>query len=454
MVLKYFVIPVIKPLPLFAMGFMQRPFSLSLYGKPRILAIAFLGFSSGLPLALTLSTLSIWLTETGVDKTTIGLFAVIGTPYALKFLWSPLVDGMSLPFFTKWFGRRRGWMVCSQLLLIVSIIGLGMSNPATHPFITALWALCVTFTSATQDIVIDAYRVEILEEREQGVGAALIVFGARIGLLVSGAGALFLADHINWHMVYFIMAGCIGIGLITALLIKEPEKHPLPELENMTGSLPRRFEQWLLKHVVEPFVDFMKRPSWLVILLFVVFYKFGDAFAGVMTSPFLIDIGFSKTEIATIVKTFGLVATLAGAFIGGAMVHKWGLMPSLWICGILQMLSNLMFAVQAYAGHDIYLLGLTISIENLSGGMGTAAFVAYLSSLCNVSYTATQYALLSSLTAVGRTWLSASAGWFVVQLDWPYFFVLSSVVALPGLLLLVWMMRITQRSQLEAVITT
>lgn len=422
--------------------------SISIYLKPRLLAIAFLGFSSGLPLALTLSTLTVWLTEAGVDKTTIGLFAAIGTPYALKFLWSPFIDGLSLPFFSRWLGRRRGWMVFSQLLLIGAIIGLGTSDPASHPFITALWALCVTFTSATQDIVIDAYRVEILDEREQGAGAALIVFGARIGLLVSGAGALLLAEHINWHMVYFSMAACIGIGVITVLLVGEPKNHRTAEIETLTGTATKRFETWFVHNVLHPFTDFMKRPAWMVILLFVVFYKFGDAFAGVMTNPFLIDTGFSKTEIAAIVKSFGLVATLAGAFIGGTLVHKYGLVPSLWICGILQMFSNLMFALQAHVGHDLYLLGLTISVENLSSGMGTAAFVAYLSSLCHISYTATQYALLSSLTAVGRTWLSASAGWFVVQLDWVYFFVLSTMMALPGLILLVWIVRITRKEEL------
>lgn len=427
---------------------MRQFSSLSMYLKPRVLAVAFLGFSSGLPLALTLSTLSVWLAESGVDKTTIGLFAAIGTPYALKFLWSPLIDGLSLPFFTRWLGRRRGWMIFSQIMLIASIIGLGTSNPAEQPFITAMWALCVAFTSATQDIVIDAYRVEILEEREQGAGAALIVFGARIGLLVSGAGALFLADHINWQLVFYCMAGCIGVGMITALLIGEPKNHREPLLASEKGSTIEKFEKWLLHNVASPFLDFMKRPAWVVILLFIIFYKFGDAFAGVMTGPFLIDIGFSKTEIAAIVKTFGLGATLIGAFIGGWIVYRFGIIPSLWICGVLQMLSNLMFAVQAYFGNDPYLLGLTISIENLSGGMGTAAFVAYLSSLCNISYTATQYALLSSLTAVGRTWLSASSGWFVEQLDWFYFFIFSTAVALPGLLLLVLMIRIAQKETL------
>lgn len=422
------------------------PSSVSMYCKPRILAIAFLGFSSGLPLALTLSTLSVWLTDSGVDKTTIGLFAIIGTPYALKFLWSPLIDGTSLPLLTQWLGRRRAWMIFSQLLLIIAIIGLGTSHPAHHPFITALWALAVAFTSATQDIVIDAYRVEILEEREQGAGAALIVFGARIGLLVSGAGALLLADHISWHLVYYAMAGCIGVGIITVLLVGEPKNHRLSELETMTGSTAKNFERWLLHHVVDPFLDFIKRPDWAVILLFVVCYKLGDAFAGVMTNPFLIEVGFSKTEIAAIVKSFGLVATLLGAFIGGSMVHKWGIVPSLWVCGILQMLSNLMFALQAYIGHDIYVLSFTIGVENLSGGMGTAAFVAYLSSLCNISYTATQYALLSSLTAVGRTWISASAGWTVVQLNWIGFFIFSTFLALPGLLLLIWMVRITPKT--------
>ena len=421
--------------------------SWTLYFQPKLIAVLLLGFSSGLPLALTGSTLLTWLPEAGVNITTVGLFAAIGTPYALKFLWSPLIDGMHIPFFCRYLGRRRGWMVFTQIILIISIFGLGASDPSVNPLITAFWALCVAFASASQDIVIDAYRIEILDESQQGAGAAMVVSGYRIGMLVAGAGALILADHVGWLIAYAAMAACMSVGIITVLITGEPKKKTSEEaVSSVSGNIVLRIEKWFTSHVIGPFSDFMKHPAWWLILLFVIFFKFGDAFAGVMTNPFLVTIGFSKTEIATIVKTYGLVATFAGLFLGGVLNQRVGIIPSLWVTGIFQMLSNLMFAVQAKVGYSVLFLSATISIENLAGGMGTAVFVAYLSSLCNVSYTATQYALLSSLAAFGRTWLSASSGWFVSQMGWVHFFILSTAVAVPGLLLLIWMSKVLQPS--------
>lgn len=409
---------------------------LSVYTHPKIVAIFFLGIASGIPLALVLSTLSVWLTEEGISKTAIGLFAVVTTPYAIKFMWAPLVDQLHLPFVTKLLGRRRGWMIFTQILLMASIVGLGMTDPAIDAEMTAIMALLVAISSASQDIVIDAYRVEVLKEEQQGAGAAMVVFGYRIGMLISGAGALFLASYTSWFVTYAVMAIFILVGTITVMIAGEPEG----VIEDKDGSPD--ISGWFGRAVINPFTNFMQHPSWFLILAFVVMYKFGDAFAGIMTNPFMIEIGFSKIEIATIVKSFGLVATLVGAFLGGSMVSRLGMIKSLWICGILQMASNLMFVAQAYIGYNTDFLALTIAFENLSGGMGTAAFVAYISSLCSISYTATQYALLSSLASVGRTWLSASSGWFVDQLSWVHFFLLSTAIAIPGLLLLLYLSKI------------
>mgnify|MGYP001214741301 CR=1 FL=1 len=410
------------------------------YGDRRVIAILFLGFSSGMPLLLTFSTLSIWLAEEGISKGAIGLFALLATPYSLKFLWAPFIDRLELPLLTKWLGRRRGWAILTQLALIVGIIGLGSSDPIRDTWTMAAWAVFVAFASASQDVVIDAYRVEILQEEQYGAGSAMIVAGYRMGMLASGAGALFLADAVSWFWVYVAMACLMGVGMLTILLNPEPDHAVRPDAGQQRGS-PLK---WLRAAVVEPFAEFLARGGWrhaAYILAFVVFYKFGDSLAGVMANPFYIEIGFSKSEIASISKIFGLAATLAGGFLGGLLVVRRGIMESLLWCGLLQMFSNLMFAVQAMVGHDISMLAVTIAVENVAGGMGTAAFVAYLSSLCNVAYTATQYALLSSLMAVARTFLSSPAGFMAEATSWTMFFVITTVAALPGLVLLWWLIR-------------
>ncbi|MCE2927602.1 MAG: AmpG family muropeptide MFS transporter [Rickettsiales bacterium] len=407
-----------------------------LYARPRLVAVLLLGFASGLPLALTASTLSVWLTESGVSKAAIGLFAAVGTPYALKFLWAPLVDGLRLPFFCRVFGRRRGWLLATQCLLAAALVMLGLADPAIDPWLTALAAMCVASLSATQDIVIDAYRVELLKEEEQGAGAAAVVLGYRFGMIASSAGALFLATWFGWQVTYVLMASLLAVGALAALMAGEPTQVSGFRVQ---GSERKKLSQWLQDHVVTPFAEFMQRPQWLAILLFIVLYKLADAFMGVMTNPFLIEIGFSKEQIATIVKLYGLIATIAGSFIGGWMVYKLGIMRSLWICGIGHGVTNFMFVVQAYAGADEAVLALSITLENVTGGMGTAAFVAYISRLTNVAFTATQYALLSSLAAFGRTWLSTPAGWVAEQLGWPLFFAFAAALAIPGLVVLWWM---------------
>ena len=428
--------------------------SCKVYADRRVLSILFFGFASGLPLALTIGTLFMWLAEVGVNKTTIGLFALAGTPYTLKFLWAPLVDRMPIPYLTGWLGRRRGWILLTQLVLMATILGLGGTNPVAQPGLTAFLALSVAFWSATQDIAIDAYRVEILEERQYGAGAATIVLGYRIGMLVSGAGALYLATYVSWSATYGIMAGFMIVGMVTVLLNPEPSVRKSRESVEQERRIAAYLESrpdlkgnkakvlaWIYGAVISPFADFIGRRGWLVILLFILLYKFGDALAGVMTMPFYVELGFTKIQVANITKIFGMAAIIIGAVIGGVMVDRLGILKSLFVCGILQMFSNLMFAVLAMVGHDLRVLTLAIAVENLSGGMGTAAFVAYLSSLCNVAYTATQYALLTSFMAFGRTVLTSSGGWLADQMDWVSFFALTTVAALPGLLLLVGIAR-------------
>jgi PAT family beta-lactamase induction signal transducer AmpG len=409
--------------------------ALGIYRDRRMVLICVLGFASGLPLALTLATLSAWLAQAGVSRTAIGLFALVGLPYTLKFLWSPLIDGMRLPFLSAWLGRRRGWLLMSQIALGLAIFALAGADPARDVMLTAALALGVTFLSATQDIVIDAWRVEILAAREQGAGAAAVQLGYRVGMLVSGAGALYIADAFGFQVAYAVMAAVMAIGMAATLAANEPAPPDAPPARS------KGIVHWLDAHVVRPFADFVQRPGWLAILLFIVLYKFGDAIAGVMANPFFIDIGFSLSEIASVTKVFGIVATLAGAIAGGVLVARKGIFAALMLCGVLQMASNLMFALQALAGSDIVVLTMTIAAENFFGGMGTAAFVAYLSRLCSFAFTATQYALFSSLAAVGRTVLSSGGGWLADRLDWFWFFAATALCAVPGLIVLAWLAR-------------
>ena len=410
--------------------------SLAIYREPRLLAILLMGFSSGLPLALTGATLGIWLAEAGLSLTAIGLFALVGTAYNFKFVWSPIIDRLPLPVLTRLLGRRRGWAVVIQALLGLAIVALGFADPRIDPWWTALGAVAVAFLSASQDIVLDAYRVELREEREQAAGAAATQVGYRFGMLAAGAGALYLATFFGWQATYAVMGALMGVGILTVLATREPSR------EGTVAKPPEKgLAAWLQDAVVAPFADFVTRPGWILILAFVVLYKFGDALAGTVSSPFYVAMGFSKIEIANVSKIFGVVSTLVGVALGGIVTYRFGLMRGLIVCGVLQMLSNLMFAIQAMVGYDIAMLMATIAIENVTGGMGSAAFVAYLSSLCNVSYTATQYALLSSLAATARTMLSSSGGWLAESLGWVPFFLLTVLAAVPGLLLLSWLSR-------------
>jgi PAT family beta-lactamase induction signal transducer AmpG len=335
---------------------------------------------------------------------------------------------------------------------MVSIFALGSSNPAENPWATAIFALFVAFSSASQDIVIDAYRVDILSDDEQGAGAGAVVLGYRMGMLSAGAGALWLAAVLSWQQVYSIMGGLVVVGMVTILLADEPETEM--SLQNvkaekihigrlLVAGVPlwlARILAWIYEGVVAPFKDFMTRSGWALALAFIIFYKLGESYLGVMAGPFYVSLGFSTTEIANVTKVFGLVAIILGGLLGGIMVNRIGILRSLMTCGVLQIAGTLMFVLQAEIGHSVPMLMATITAENVTSGMATSAFVAYLSSLCHQAYTATQYALFSGLTAFSRDVLSASAGWAAEQVDWVGFFLISAVAALPGLLVLAWIM--------------
>lgn len=407
----------------------------SVYKDRRILAILFMGFASGLPFPLTTSTLGVWLYDEHVSLTAIGLFALAGISYNVKFLWAPVMDRAQLGWLTRKIGRRRGWALAMQACLIAAILLLGNSNPTVSPWTTALFAVLVAFFSASQDIVIDALRVDLLSRDEQGAGASTTLFGWRIGALVSGAGALYVAQLIGWHVAYILMAAFMLIGVVGVLLVAEPGQVREALKRGSTAA------QWIRHAVIDPFIDFMSRDAWLLILVFVVLYKVGDAFTGVMASPFYVAMGFSKIEIANITKIFGFVASITGVFLGGVLAQRLGFLRALLVCGLFQMAANAIFAAQAMLGHHAGFLILTIAIDNVSTAMGGAALVAYLSSLCNRAFTATQYALLSALATVPRTFLASSGGSLAENIGWVHFFLMNATLAIPGLVLLLWLMR-------------
>ena len=378
-----------------------------------------MGFASGLPLLLTGSVLQAWMREEGIDLGTIGLFALVGLPYTLKFLWAPLLDRYTPSFL----GRRRGWLLAAQVALMVAIAALSQIRPGEHPLELAVAALLVTFFSATQDIVIDAYRREALADEELGLGAALYVNGYRLGMLVASGGGLILADSVSFPWVYRFMAGVMVVGVLTTLVAPEPAA---------TAGSPRT----LYEAVVEPFKDYFRRHDALRILLFILLYKIGDTMASHMTMPFYLDIGFSMTEIGTVVKLFGFWATVLGSLLGGILILRIGIYRSLWSFGILQSLSTLGFAFLAQAGSSVPWLAAVIAFENLSAGMGTAAYVAFMAQLTNKKFTATQYALLSSLMGIPRVIVASPTGYVASALGWETFFILCAGIAVPGLLLL------------------
>lgn len=419
--------------------------ALAVYLRPRVLIILLLGFSSGLPLALSGATLAIWMTERGIDLGTIGLFSLVGLPYTIKFLWAPLVDALNVPFLSRALGRRRGWLVFSQLVLAATIVFLGTLDPAVSPFAVAFGALLVASASATQDIIIDAFRVESLDVSEQAAGMASYVFAYRIGMLVSGAGVIaFVAwlEHLGvardqvWMWGYMAAAAFVAVGLAAALVAREPAAPAEVQPEKRSGNPLQR----VVTTALAAFREFLTRDAAVFVLLFVVLFKFCDAFAGVLTGPFVISIGFDKAAYAGIVKGVGLGALLIGGIVGGVAARALPLVTSLWLAAFLQMTSNLVFVWQAWMGVNHAALTATIIIENFTGAIGTVIFVGYISALCQERmHTATQFALLTALAAVGRTTLASGGGFVAEATGWAWFFVITALSAIPSLFLLAWL---------------
>ncbi|MEO1145672.1 MAG: AmpG family muropeptide MFS transporter [Cyanobacteria bacterium J06638_22] len=395
---------------------------LQVFQSHKMMALLLLGFASGLPLFLTSRTLQAWMTTEGVDLGAIGLFSLVALPYSLKFVWSPLLDRFIPPHL----GRRRGWLVITQLLLVGAIAAMSLQNPQQALGLLAVNALFVAFFSASQDIAFDAYRTDVLDEREMGAGASLAVLGYRIALLVTGALALILADRIPWPIVYVLISGLMALCILVSVWAPEPQDQEQPPAT-------------LQEAVVMPFVEFFQRSGVgraLLVLGFIVLYRYGDALVQNMATPFLLQTGFSQTDIGAIQGGMGLLATIVGTLVGGALLSQLGINRSLWVFGGLQALSNIVYLILANLGQNYPFMVLAINVENFCGGLGTAGFVAFLMSLCNARFTATQYALLSSLMAVSRDILVAPAGKLAEQTGWPLFFLITLLAALPGLALL------------------
>ena len=392
---------------------------LAAFSSRRIFFVLLLGFSSGIPLALTGSTLQAWMASEKVDLTVIGIFSLVGLPYAMKYLWAPVMDRFVPPFL----GRRRGWMLVTQVALFLAVAAMAFSEPRVSPGTLALLSLLVAFFSASQDIVVDAWRTEVLAPGELGPGAGVHILGYRVAMLTSGAIALILADRMPWRVVYLLMAGSLAVGIVASLLAPEPE---------VPGKPPRTLKE----AVVDPFLEFFGRPEAIGVLLFIVFYKLDVVMASALTTPFLLELGFTKTDIGAVTKGLGMVSTIVGTLAGGAVVARSGMKASLWLFGVLQSLSTLAFFALARLGHHYPMMVAAIGIENLCSGMGTAAYAAFLMSLCDKRFTATQYALLTSLMAVTRVVAGAPTGFLAKAYGWETYFLVSALAAIPGLLLL------------------
>ena len=392
---------------------------LSIIFSGRMLVAFLMGFACGLPLLLTIGVLQAWMKESGVDLTWIGMITLVQIPYTWKFLWAPFMDRFTPPFL----GRRRGWLILAQIALIFSIIGLGFSDPVDKAGLMVVAAILVAFFSASQDIVVDAYRREDLADEELGLGSSLYIYGYRIGMWLASGGGLILADHMPFSKVYFIMALCMLVGVFTTLFAPEPKVDVKP---------PRSMKE----AVLDPLRDYFRRNEALWILAFILLFKIGDTMAAAITTPFYLDIGFTKTEIGTVVKVFGSWAMIAGAILGGVVMLRLGINRSLWLFGVLQALSTAGFALLARIGHSIPVLSGVIAFENLSSGMGTAAFVAFMASITNKKFTATQYALLTSIMGLPRVVASAPTGFLAKHMGWESFFIACALIAIPGILLL------------------
>lgn len=428
------------------------------YYHKRVFILLLLGFSAGLPLMLVFSTLSFWLREAGVDRAAIGYFSWIALAYAFKWVWSPLVDRMSLPLLTRWLGRRRGWMLFAQIILVLAILGMSTSDPLVDLDKLVWFALMLAFASATQDIVIDAFRIESAPEKMQAALAAAYQVGYRSAMIVATAGALTIAAWVQpgddtynleaWQTAYAIMAGLMGVGILTTLFSSEPvvdtkEADAVEETlrQRLSDKYPKPIAatlSWVYTASVLPFLDFFKRygKSAILILLLISCYRISDIVMGIMANVFYVDMGFSKEEIAFVSKVYGLIMTLVGAGFGGVLLARYGTIKILFLGALLVALTNLLFAWQAVVGHDITLLTLVISIDNFSAGIATAAFIAYLSSLTSSGYSATQYALLSSIMLLFPKFIAGFSGEYVDAFGYVNFFIAASIIGLPVLILI------------------
>ncbi len=400
------------------------------YRDHRYAVLFALGFSAGMPLPLVAGqVLRQWLAEAGLSLGTIGLTALIGLAYAYKFIWSPALDAMRPPL--PGLGQRRGWLLPIQAALALAIAAIALTDPVSTLPAMVMVAVVVAFLSASQDIVIDALRIEMLAEREQAWGLAAYVWGYRLALLVAGAGTLFLVAPLGWGGAFLVMAALMGVGMVATLMAREAPAARTP---------PMGFAARMRVSVIEPFMDFTHRPLWLAILLFIALYKLGEALAGIMTTPFYRSLGFTREDVATVATVFGLAATLAGALAGGWLVARIGTARALVLTGLGQMLSNLMYVALAHAGHSLPMLYAQVGIENFTDGLADAAFLTYLSALTNIRFTATQYALLSSLAALPLRTLGATGGWLAEWLGWPSFFLLTTAAALPAMAIMLFLL--------------
>ena len=399
---------------------------------PKMLVSFLMGFACGLPLLLSGQVLQAWMHEESVNLKVIGLYALVGLPYTCKFLWAPVFDRFVPPFL----GRRRGWLLIAQILLALSLACLGQCDPAAMPWMVALMAALVTFFSASQDIVVDAYRREDLKDEELGAGSSLYISGYRLGMLLAGGGGLILADILPFSQVYLVMAVLMAANAIVTLLCQEPP---------MEQGRPQSFRE----SVVEPFCDYFRQDRAWLILLFILLYKLGDQMATAITTPFYLELGFTKTEVGAVVKLFGTWAVILGGIAGAAVMLRIGTTKGLWLFGFLQMASIPGFFVLAFIGHSVSALAAVIAFENLTGGMGTAAYTAYMASLTNKRFTATQYALLTSIMGVPRVIIAAPSGWLANTMGWPGFFLFCTALAVPGLLLLPIVAPLKKKNRME-----
>jgi PAT family beta-lactamase induction signal transducer AmpG len=402
--------------------------------------MAFLGFAGGLPFLLVFSTLTAWLRESDVSRTAIGFFAWVGITYSIKVLWAPIVDSVPIAVLTKKLGQRRSWMLLGQLGIAVGLVAMAISGPE-NLLLLSLCALLVAFSSATQDVAIDAFRIESVDPEFQGAMSATYVFGYRVALLVAGAGAFYIAEFVNWQIAYMAMAALMSVGMLTVLWVSEPERtSDRPIIK--PGLSVQEMIAWQRSAIVGPFQDFFQRngAAALVILLFISVFRISDIVMGIMANPFYLDMGYSKIEIANIAKFFGFFMSIAGSFVCGALVVKWGIMRPLLIGAVAVAVTNLLFAQLSTLEPRIEYLALVISADNISGGFAATAFVAYLSSLVNRAYTATQYALFSSLMTLPGKFISGFSGIVVDSFGYFEFFVLAATLGVPAILLVLWLM--------------